>query len=216
MNSFSFAGTGTRGPARRPESGLNNMGAGTHIRGGFEICGMDAIAQQANEGGGIFGEKARGNFEPFAAQAWLLYAFWAAARVLAFSGIAILLLFALDMLFGFNLLPLLFALPLILVAGVWYSTEYVRRFIFALDKKNLFIRRGVLLFNYTLTPYENIQDVQVNQSIVDRILGLWSVTVLTATVGGGATRVPFLSREGAGRVKDAIFARIKEARHVTD
>jgi len=155
----------------------------------------------AVQAGGMLDEEAGSNAEPFvphAAKANIAY-----SVVRNFLGSVILF-------------PLLVFLPLTLIAGAWYANEFVKRLRFRLDGEYFFVRQGVVLYNYTLIPYENVQDIHVTQLFTDQLLGMWTVIVFTATVGGGAVRIPFLSRESAESLKGALFARMKEARNVTD
>lgn len=119
---------------------------------------------------------------------------------------------------GFSIIifPLILLLPLTIPLTLWYSGKYLERFVFTLDEDKFFVRKGVFLYSYTMIPYENVQDIHVTQSFTDMLFGMWSVVVFTATVGGGAVTVPALGRDGAGELKDMLFAKMKEAKNVTD
>jgi len=113
--------------------------------------------------------------------------------------------------------PCLALLPLTLPLGAWYGIEYLKRLRFRLDKTYFFVRKGVILYSYTLVPYENVQDVHVVQGYVDRIFGVWKVVLFTATASIQGSECVFgLSRESAEKLRTAIFKKMKEARHVTD
>ncbi len=80
-----------------------------------------------------------------------------------------------------------------------------------------FSRKGVVTPSYTMIPYENIQDVHVSQGYVEKLLGLSTVRIYTATFSGrGSDAIPGLSRENAEAFKDALFARIKGVKKVVD
>lgn len=150
----------------------------------------------------MFSKDSGENFEKFANGAWL------ALAVSNLSGIVLI---------NIIIFPLILLLPITIIAGLWYSKEYLKRFIFRFDDTHFFVRKGVILYSYTLIPYENIQDVHVIQGLVERLFGVWSVIIFTATTSSrGAETVPGLSREGAERLKETIFKKIKEAKHVTD
>jgi membrane protein YdbS with pleckstrin-like domain len=100
---------------------------------------------------------------------------------------------------------------------VLYSWFYISSFIFSLDEQYIFVRKGVIAHNYTIIPYENVQDIHVVQSITDRIFGVWSVIIFTATAtAAGSDNILGLKKEDAEVFKEAVFAKIKEAKHVTD
>ncbi len=163
---------------------------------------MDFTPGFAREHDNMLDEERGENFEGFAGGAQLCIIVSTLLGVLMWSVI---------------LFPLIVALPLTLPLGAWYANEYLKRFRFRLDPSHLFVRRGVILYAYTLIPYENIQDVHVVQGYLDRLFGVWSVIVFTATASDrGSETVPCLSREGAESLRKSVFARIKEAKHVTD
>ena len=149
----------------------------------------------------MFGEEGRTNFAQFAGKAHLIYTLNSLLGLLILSVI---------------IFPLIVLLPLTIPFMVWYANQWLNRFKFTLDETELFVRYGVFLYNYQLIPYENVQDIHVTQSFVDQIFGMWSVIVFTATVGGGSVKIPMLEREGAEKLKDELFKRMKEARNVTD
>jgi membrane protein YdbS with pleckstrin-like domain len=150
----------------------------------------------------MLGEDKGENFERFAGGAWL------SMIVATILGVV---------LWSLILFPLLALIPLTLPLGAWYGNEYLKRFRFRLERAHLFVRRGVIIYAYTLIPYENIQDVHVVQGYLERLFGVWSVIVFTATASArGSETVPGLSREGAENLRKAIFQKIKEAKHVAD
>jgi len=149
----------------------------------------------------MFGEEGKTNFTQFAGKARLVYILNSLLGLLIFSVV---------------IFPLTVLLPLTIPFIAWYANQWLGRFKFTLDESKLFVRYGVFLYNYQLIPYENVQDIHVTQSLVDQIFGMWSVTVFTATVGGGSARIPLLEKDGAERLKDELFRKMKEARNVTD
>lgn len=102
-------------------------------------------------------------------------------------------------------------------SDVAYSWWYISSFIFSLEGQYLFVRKGVIAHSYTIIPYENVQDIHVVQSLSDRIFGVWSVIIFTATAtSAGSDNIFGLEKENAERLKEAVFAKMKEAKHVTD
>lgn len=119
--------------------------------------------------------------------------------------------------FSIILFPFLVLLPITGIFSIWYGNEYVKKFKFRLEKTHLFVRKGVITYSYTLIPYENIQDIHVVQGYLDRLFGMWSVSIFTATATAkGSEVVPWLTKEGAEKFKTALFEKMKEAKHVTD
>ena len=114
------------------------------------------------------------------------------------------------------LFPLIVVLPITVPPMLVYSWMYLGRLVFRLEGKALFVRRGAVKYSYSLIPYENIQDIHVTQTFFERLFGMWSVIVFTATIGGGAVSVPALAKDDAEKLKEALFKRIKEAKNVTD
>jgi membrane protein YdbS with pleckstrin-like domain len=55
----------------------------------------------------------------------------------------------------------------------------------------LFVRKGVVTPGYTMIPYENIQDVHLDQPILEKALGLCNVRIYTATFSAkGSEMIP--------------------------
>ncbi len=52
-------------------------------------------------------------------------------------------------------------------------------FRFSLQQRRLFVRHGAIVPSIDIVPYENVQDAQVIQGIVERIFGMASVLVST-------------------------------------
>ncbi|VVB54143.1 Bacterial PH domain protein [uncultured archaeon] len=152
-------------------------------------------------GGGLLLSEGRQNFCSFAPNAQIGYVASSLWGTLIVSVI---------------LFPLILILPLTLTLTLFYSVFSLRKFIFILEKRNLLVRRGIIKYSYSLIPYENIQDIHVTQTFVERLFGMWSVTVFTATIGGGAVSIPALDKTDAEKLKDALFTKMKEAKNVTD
>jgi membrane protein YdbS with pleckstrin-like domain len=115
-------------------------------------------------------------------------------------------------------LPLVLGLTLLyLTLGFAYSHLFINSIIFTMEGQCFLVRKGVLMHSYTMIPYENIQDIHIVQSMTGRVFGVWSIIIFTATATEkGSEQVPGLRKEDAERLKEALFAKMKEARHVTD
>lgn len=160
----------------------------------------------------IFDRAPRDNFEQLAGAATLSYAI----DILFFILLIVAAGLIIGWLVGGLLLSVVFAV-LLLPVGFFYSWLYVSRFVYTLEEKCLLVRKGAIIYGYTLIPYENVQDVHVVQSFTGRVLGVWSVIIFTATAtSAGSEHIFGLGKETAERFKEKLFYRIKEAKHVTD
>jgi len=114
-------------------------------------------------------------------------------------------------------LLVLVTIPVVLVLEYWYFGEFLKKFAFELRGDHFFSRKGVFKASYTMLRYERIQDIHINQSIFEMLLGLWNVSIFTATATGrGSENIPGLSKESAETLKTALFQKIKKVRKVVD
>ena len=172
----------------------------------------ESLKAAAARSGDMFSAGERPNFEPFGS-AVLLYYMLDYVAITALSGaVAVACVLLLKMTVLILLIPVAF-----FATGAAYSKLFVDRFRFRLDDRLFFVRKGVFARANTLLPYENVQDIHVVQSITERVLGLSSAIIFTATTSGaGAEWIPGLSRDGAERLKAELFRKMKEVRNVTD
>lgn len=101
---------------------------------------------------------------------------WVVLRVISLS---LLLLILLVLRFGFDLSTI----------GIIVYTLYfifsIRNFSYKLEKKYLHIKQGVINKQERYLPYDVIQHVTVKQGIIDKILGLRSISIENAAEAGG-------------------------------
>lgn len=105
-------------------------------------------------------------------------------------------------------IDLLFVLsPLGLVAGVGYGIVYYYRFTYEITSSTFDVTSGVFSRRSREIPYRRVQNVDVAQGIVQRILGLAVVSIETA--GGGETEATlnFVSEDEAERLRSEIRRR---------
>ena len=108
------------------------------------------------------------------------------------------------------------AAPLGLVLGVAYGIAYYYRFEYAITPDTFDVSSGVFARRSREIPYGRIQNVDVRQGVIQRLLGLAILSVETA--GGGSTEASlnFVSESEARQLQDRIrqrTAEVKERRH---
>ncbi|MFC2163311.1 PH domain-containing protein [Candidatus Altiarchaeota archaeon] len=163
---------------------------------------MERFFQASQNPNVLFAEDGRVNPVPYGAQAYRMMMYDSILRLLIISCIFV---------------PLLVLLPVTLPLAAWYSRKYLERFQFALDKDTLYVRKGVFLYSYTITPYRKIQDVNIVQDYMDKPFSLYSLVIYSATIGGmGATPIPGLTREDAEGLRHDIIKKIRRAKIESD
>jgi len=108
--------------------------------------------------------------------------------------------------------------------SIIYSILWYKNFEFKFDSKIGFIKTKVLSQKMTYIYYDRIQNINMSQSFIDRILGIYTVTVETAGersnivvhqnynyMFSGMT-VPGLNKENAEGLKDFLMDRAKKYR----
>ncbi|WP_339103662.1 PH domain-containing protein [Haloterrigena salinisoli] len=108
------------------------------------------------------------------------------------------------------------AAPVGLVAGAAYGIAYFYRFEYGITPDTFDVASGVFARRSREIPYERIQNVDVRQGVVQRLLGLAVVSLETA--GGGSTEAAlnFVSESEATRLQHQIRTRtaeVKDRRH---
>ncbi|WEL17399.1 putative membrane protein, contains bPH2 domain [Halorhabdus sp. SVX81] len=97
------------------------------------------------------------------------------------------------------------AVGVALVAG--WNVAYYRRFRYELTEDTFDIESGVLSRRDREIPYRRIQNVDIRQNVVQRLLGIAEVRLETA--GGGQTeaQLKYVNREEAGRLQEEVGRR---------
>ncbi|QSX01216.1 PH domain-containing protein [Haloterrigena alkaliphila] len=97
--------------------------------------------------------------------------------------------------------------PVGFVVGAGYGLAYYYRFTYALTADTFDVTSGVLSRRSREIPYRRVQNVDVSQGLVQRLLGLAVVSIETA--GGGATEATLrhVSSDEAERIRTEIRRR---------
>lgn len=107
------------------------------------------------------------------------------------------------------LVPLAGLLLLAVLSG-WYPRARWDRWRWRLTPLALELRHGVLVRTHEALPYFRVQQIDVNQGPLDRLLGLASLQVTTASASGSGT-LPGIAVEQAPAVRAELLARASQA-----
>lgn len=112
--------------------------------------------------------------------------------------------------------PVLGAVLLVVYAG-WYPRARWERWRWQLTPIALELASGVVVRTHEAVPYFRIQQIDVTQGPVDRLLGLATLQVTTASASGSAS-LPGVPADQAPQVRAELLARASEAvtRHEGD
>gem|GEM_PF-2364928 len=102
--------------------------------------------------------------------------------------------------------------PLILFFGTIYCYLKIKSTFIELKDTGIEIRAGVFFKSQSTFLYSKIQDIEENQSLVDRILNLKSLSVKTMTVGsaiGGV--IPGLDVKDADYVREYVLGKLNKS-----
>jgi membrane protein YdbS with pleckstrin-like domain len=86
-------------------------------------------------------------------------------------------------------------------------------FRFNLQKEFLFIRRGVISPRYFLLPYENIQDAQISDTLIDPIFKTSTIVVSTPA---DSLVIPAVPKEHAKAFRDKLLNLVKEHKDLAE
>ncbi len=91
-------------------------------------------------------------------------------------------------------------------ALIWPSFEY-RYFRYDVREHDLLVQQGVLFRRWCSIPHHRIQHVDTQQGPIDRILGLSSLQLYTASGVSADGSIPGLAEEEAERLRDELSRR---------
>lgn len=128
--------------------------------------------------------------------------------VIIFSGILVVGYFAVPPEYAIYF-PWLFAFFFLMF--IWrYIINYqlYKRSGYALRERDIIFKRGFLYEKITVVPFNRVQHVSTNRSVLDKALGLSTLNVFTAGGAGSDVAIPGLSPETAGSLKEALAERM--------
>ncbi|MFA9443867.1 PH domain-containing protein [Egicoccus sp. AB-alg6-2] len=102
------------------------------------------------------------------------------------------------------------AVLLFLLAVAWWPRAKYRRWRWRLTDLALELHHGVVVHRHQAVPYFRIQQIDVIQGPLDRLLGLASLQVTTASASGSAG-LPGIAAADAPKVRIELLARAAAA-----
>ncbi len=93
----------------------------------------------------------------------------------------------------------------------FYHYIYYKTFFYDITKEFISIRYGVVGRHEVIINFKKINDVYLTQGWIDRIFGLWNISMATAVDEGTAgAHVEGLNEKNAKAVRDLILSKIKK------
>lgn len=119
-----------------------------------------------------------------------------------------------DLSFGFFLKYALSIVAISFAASYAYSRVWYKNFYFKFDGKSGEIRTKVLSVSSTFLYYDRIQNIDLSQSFLERILGMTRLVIETASEGTSmhAASIPGLKKESAQELKDFLMQKSQKYR----
>ena len=136
---------------------------------------------------------------------WLVASFWLAVILVSnhsspavHAGVQYAVLMRLG-------LALLTAFLMLAVVNWLFCSLKARSYRIELQKDGIALDYGVLTQSHEVLLYKNIQDILINQSLLERLLGLSTLVIQNAM--GKPERIPGLDAEAAETLRDDIVRR---------
>ncbi len=105
----------------------------------------------------------------------------------------------------FHLLPplLILFLPIVFTLAIFYYKELKNTFRYYITSQRCVFKGGIFVRRLRSVPYHKITDVEINQNIIERILGLYSLKIFTP--GTGSVGLPGFEKA------EIVFYGLKDA-----
>ena len=107
-------------------------------------------------------------------------------------------------------LPAAIALVLLVLGVTWYPNARYRRWRWQLTERALEMRYGVVVHRHEAVPYFRVQQIDIERGPVDRLLGLATLQVTTASASGSGS-LPGIAEGEAPLVRQELLLRAAEA-----
>ena len=92
----------------------------------------------------------------------------------------------------------------------WHPGARLRRWRWRLTDIAIELRRGVIVHRHEAVPYFRIQQIDIEAGPIDRLLGITSLSVTSASAAGSAT-LPGIPAEIAPEVREELLRRAEAA-----
>jgi len=114
-------------------------------------------------------------------------------------------------------------IPLIIFILIWFVTFiyykiWYNNFYFQFSDKSGVIKSQVIALSNSYVYYDRIQNINVTQGIIERIFGLFSVTIETAgesnkNIANSGLKISGLSKDDAEKIKNFLLAKVDVNHH---
>jgi uncharacterized protein len=98
----------------------------------------------------------------------------------------------------------LIALLLVIISGIIYPQLKYKYWKFEIRQQEIYIERGILTRIKTIAPYRRVQHLDVQQGILERLMGLAMLVIYTAGTRGADITIPGLPLEYAEALRDQL------------
>ena len=92
-----------------------------------------------------------------------------------------------------------------LLHTLWFPYLHYQALGFQLREKDLLVRKGVFFRTIHALPLGRIQHVDSHRGPVERVFGLTTLSIYTASGGGADAVIPGLTEESASHLRDALL-----------
>ena len=102
---------------------------------------------------------------------------------------------------------------LIVLTGAFYLWLIPKAYTykgFAIREHDITYRSGIFFHSVVTIPFCKIQQVSIQQNLITRLFGLYSIDVVNGAQLLSGTRIPGLSEKTANRIKTLLTERIKD------
>jgi putative membrane protein len=109
-----------------------------------------------------------------------------------------------------NWLYVLLAMPPIFLITMIYSWFWFKFFYFEFKNKSVHIKKGVISRSSQYIYYNRIQNININQSFLNRLLGISYLNVETAGEGSATFQIPGLEVEDATKLRNFLMEKSRK------